>query len=291
MKYLKQFSENFSKQNKRVIKHTGYFSSLIYLLEHLGSASSENAEIENNNKEDSIGEHTTLSAEIFLDRISAFLVVIKEAISPVLEFTNTAEGYVMQLTQANAEGRVTPVETPSRKQLFLGATFETCPNKSKLIAIMGNSMNPGELLKEHEYQSGQKLIRAIKANSRSQIESCMAIVKQELMSTTRSMAHDKDYEHVLTKTRQYLTRGYNIGDGVIFTKTPLEIAEMHNSDEAIACINELLDQLQRREDATKVNAASTRSSDKSSSGGAIDKARVAEAKERLKAFQQERKKT
>lgn len=159
---------------------------------------------------------------------------------------------------------------------------------------MGNtSLKPGELLKEHEYQSGQKLIRAIKANSPNQLESCMSLVKQELMSTTRSMAHDKEYEYIQTKTKQYLTRGYNVGDGIIFTKTPMEIAEMYTADQAAAYLRDQLDQIQRRENSMKVNASTVpnNANEKSSSVGVVDKARVAEAKERLRAFQQEKKKT
>lgn len=158
---------------------------------------------------------------------------------------------------------------------------------------MGNtSLNPGELLKEHEYQCGQKLIRAIKANSPNQLENCMSLVKQELMSTTRGMAHDKEYEYILMKTKQYLTRGYNVGDGVFFTKTPMEIAEVYAADEAAAYMKDQLDQIQRRENSLKANASAVpiNTNEKSSIVGVIDKARVAEAKERLRAFQQEKKK-
>jgi hypothetical protein len=107
------------------------------------------------------------------------------------------------------------------------------------------------------------------------------------------MAHDKEYEYILMKTKQYLTRGYNVGDGVIFTKTPLEVADMYSADQATAYMRDQLDQIQRRENSMKVNASSIpiNTNEKAATVGVIDKARVAEAKERLRAFQQEKKKT
>jgi len=154
---------------------------------------------------------------------------------------------------------------------------------------MGNSSNSiSGLVKEYEYQSGEKLIRAIKADSRQQLDACMDFIKQEFISQSRKMAHDKEFEMLQQIIKNYLTRGYDIGDGVLFTKSPLEIAELNHAQVAKAFIIEKLENIKRFEtlSTTSSNATSNRST-----GGAIDKSRVAEAKERLKKFQEERKKS
>lgn len=159
---------------------------------------------------------------------------------------------------------------------------------------MGNSATPSipaALKRDYEYLTGQKLIRAIKANSRPQLADCVDLARKELKSNNVKLAHDKEYEYMVKQMILYLTRGYDVGDGVLFTKTPLEIAEMNHSDVAIAFINETLSQLNRNEIGSKILA------DRGVSGitpvsatiGAVDKDRVAQAKERLKAFQQDKK--
>lgn len=158
---------------------------------------------------------------------------------------------------------------------------------------MGNSsLNPvPDLLKEYEYNTGQKLLRAIKANSRTQMKECLDFVKEEIRSQnkTSKLAHDKDYENMMKKVTLYFTRGYDIGDGVIFTKTPLQYAESLQSDQAIAFLNDTLAELSRNETASKVIEDKRAVVVKEQSFmGKVDRDRVNQAKDRLKAFQNER---
>jgi hypothetical protein len=156
---------------------------------------------------------------------------------------------------------------------------------------MGNSMPVPEVMKEYEYNTGQKLLRAIKANSKTQMQECIDVVKEEIRSQNKTsrLAHDKDYENMIKKVTLYLTRGYDIGDGMLFTKTPIQYAEQLKADQAIQFINNTLIELSKIESANKVmEEKGTKVARESSSVGVVDRDRVNQAKERLKAFQNER---
>lgn len=148
-----------------------------------------------------------------------------------------------------------------------------------------------EVMKEYEYNTGQKLIRAIKANSKTQMQECIDVVKEEIRSQNKTsrLAHDKDYENMIKKVTLYLTRGYDIGDGMIFTKTPMQYAEHLKSDQAIEFINKTLTELSKIDTANQLmEEKGTKVVRESSSVGRVDRERVNQAKERLKAFQNER---
>ncbi len=156
---------------------------------------------------------------------------------------------------------------------------------------MGNSIPVSEVMKEYEYNTGQKLLRAIKANSKSQMQECINLVKEEIRSQNKTsrLAHDKDYENMVKKVTIYLTRGYDIGDGMLFTKTPSQYAEQLKSDQALEFVNTTLTELSKIDTANKIlEEKGTKVVRESSSVGVVDRDRVNQAKERLKAFQNER---
>ena len=151
--------------------------------------------------------------------------------------------------------------------------------------IMGNSFNPGDLTREYEYISGKKLMRAIKANSRVQMEESYEMAKAELLPKSKSTTHDKEYENMIKQMTLYLTRGYNVGDGVLFLKTPLEVAEENHSDQAISFIRAALEQLQKHDTGKQILEDKGLKIASTNSVGQVDKERVHQAKERLKQFQ------
>lgn len=157
---------------------------------------------------------------------------------------------------------------------------------------MGNTPTPAipeMLLKDYEHKTAQRLIRGIKANSRRQLEEAFDSARKELLSNNTKLAHDKEFENMVKNMIAYLTRGYDVGDGALFTKTPLEIAREYHADVAIEFIEEKIAHLQKSEVGAKeidkrgINVPAT------SSAGRVDKDRVALAKERLKQFQAEKK--
>jgi hypothetical protein len=158
---------------------------------------------------------------------------------------------------------------------------------------MGNStaatLTSG-IMKEYEYNTGQKLLRAIKANTRTQMQECMDTVREEIKSQSKTtmIAHDKEYDNMI-KVTLYFTRGYDVGDGVIFTKTPLQYAEQLKSDQAIDFINRVLADLSRNDVANTVMVEKgAKVVTEQSFMGKVDKDRVQQAKDRLKAFQNDR---
>lgn len=158
---------------------------------------------------------------------------------------------------------------------------------------MGNTPTPAipeMLLKDYEHKTAQRLIRGIKANSRRQMEESYDAARKELLTANTKVAHDKEYEIMVKSMIAYLTRGYDVGDGMVFTKTPLEIAREYHADEAIAFIEEKLEQLQKSEVGSKEVSKRGVGVAPTSSAGKVDKDRVAQAKDRLRQFQNERKK-
>lgn len=158
---------------------------------------------------------------------------------------------------------------------------------------MGNSATPAipeMLMKDYEHKTAQRLIRGIKANSRRQMEEAFDAARKELLSNNTKLAHDKEYEIMVKTMISYLTKGYDVGDGVIFTKTPMEIAQEYHADEAISFIEEKLEHLQKNEVGAKEVSKRGLNVPSTSSAGRVDKDRVAQAKDRLKQFQNERKK-
>lgn len=155
---------------------------------------------------------------------------------------------------------------------------------------MGNSTTT-EFLKDYEYQKGEKLIRSIKANSREQIMDSIDIARKELLNN-RQIAHDKEYDEMIQKMTQYLTRKYDMGEGGLFGgKTPLELAKELRANHAIDCLNEQILLLSRNQSSSKVlQEKDIKALSSNSVIGPVDKTRAIEARERLKAFQETRNK-
>jgi hypothetical protein len=150
---------------------------------------------------------------------------------------------------------------------------------------MGNSSSALPLVKEYEHIAGKKLIRAIKANSKMQMEESYEMAKKELLPKSKTSTHDKEYENMIKQMTLYLTRGYNVGDGVLFTKTPLEIAKEFHADQATEFINKALEQLNKNEIAAEILKEQGLKVTSTSVVGSVDRDRVQTAKERLKQFQ------
>jgi hypothetical protein len=150
---------------------------------------------------------------------------------------------------------------------------------------MGNTNPVANLTKEYENVCGKKLIRAIKANSRVQMEESYEMAKHELLPKSKSSAHDQEYELMIKKMTTYLTRGYNVGDGMLFLKTPLEIAEENHSDQAKQYILEKLEELSKTKVGAEIVQEKGIKITSSTTVGQVDKERAHTAKERLKQFQ------
>jgi hypothetical protein len=146
---------------------------------------------------------------------------------------------------------------------------------------MGNTVNSvsksaASLVALSESASGRKLLLGIKANSKTQILAAIEIVKKErIKANTGGDSHEKQYDDMIRRMLSYLTGEYDIGDGVLFKKTPIQYARSLAADEAEDCIEEAIEQLKKQENTDKM----------SKTVGLVDADRVRQAKERLKEYQ------
>jgi len=148
------------------------------------------------------------------------------------------------------------------------------------LIIMGN-VETG-LFKEYENVTGTMLMRAIKSNSRMQVEQAIEFARKELASPNLKKTHDEDYEMMREKMNLYLTRKYDIGDGMLWKKTPVELATSLEANDALQAIRETLLKLSQTKDQKHINT--DRAPAIQAAVGNIDQDRVALAKSRLQAL-------
>lgn len=144
---------------------------------------------------------------------------------------------------------------------------------------MGNTLdnltNPPTL----EHATAEKLLRAIKADNASRVTSAIQLAKKELMKPSLNVNFDKDYDNNNREMLKYLTKKYDIGDGKMNMRTPLEYAKELGSHTSEEIISKAIAELQKN--STEKEFVATR---ESKTVGTVDQARVRQAKDRLKAL-------
>jgi hypothetical protein len=167
---------------------------------------------------------------------------------------------------------------------------------------MGNDASsttaPSSIFREYEHQSGRRLIAAIRANSKEATKVAITFARKEFTKPFSSViSNASDYDEMAVKMERYLTKPYDIGDGVVFKKTPLEYANSINAKESIAVIEETLTKLRAdiHKSESQSNLPLTPPTQKAAGVverpiiGEVTRERAELAKERLKAFQQNTK--
>lgn len=155
---------------------------------------------------------------------------------------------------------------------------------------MGNKLGRAtdQLFKEYECNTGQKLFRGIKANSKVQIEMAIEEARHDWMSSSIKKSPEQDFEEMTKKVLKYLTRTYDVGEGMLHKKTPVQYARDCDATEAAAYLETTIVSLQNHrspeERNTQITAPVT-----TQLVGKIDGSRAKIAKERLQAFQETRK--
>jgi hypothetical protein len=165
---------------------------------------------------------------------------------------------------------------------------------------MGNTVEgrfASDLLKEREYNTGKKLFQAISHNSAEKIEECINFAKKEIKPDLNGKP-EEDFELMKSKLTAYLTRKYDIGDGFLFCKTPVEYATSLNANFAINALNDAIARLIRHNKPSKAsnifsfdnkNKIDNNIEVQPSFSNGVDSDRVNLAKERLKSFQNKSK--
>jgi len=136
-----------------------------------------------------------------------------------------------------------------------------------------------------ESVNGKRLLAAIRSNSPAAVLDAIQLARKEYTkpiskTTANSSAYDDMLSHLLT----YLKKSYDVGEGPLFVKTPLEYCQELRADKAAAAIKEEIEKLE------KPMAARERSDViKTTVIGQINSDRAIEAKARLQAYREQGK--
>ena len=142
---------------------------------------------------------------------------------------------------------------------------------------MGNKVSNSSfsgMLTEFEHQSGRKLLQAIRNNDPEQTQAAINFAKSECTKPVSSNVNRAEYDDMVAYLIKYLTQEYDIGDGPLFTKSPLAYCKKIYADKAADVITNNLNTLSQGGRIVKNIVSPT--------VGEISKDRVALAKERLK---------
>jgi hypothetical protein len=152
-------------------------------------------------------------------------------------------------------------------------------NRAATPSLTLSDVTPSSL-SSLEYKTGKLLLAAIQANNSQLLEDALETSRKQYVAEHAMTVGGDPYESLVKSMVKYLTRGYDVGDGPLFLKSPLQLCERLRADESAARINTELDRLSK---------AQTSSLTASKQGGPEKKDaddRVEQAKARLKAFNQ-----
>jgi len=148
--------------------------------------------------------------------------------------------------------------------------------------VTGSSVSGMLALHEFEHISGRHLIEAINANDTRKLQRAIDQAKAEFSKPVSNNMNQTDYDEMIEYMTKYLTKEYNVGDGILFVRTPLKYCADKNADECAFLIRKNLDTF------AQTNVGNPKQSRMSNTVGEINKERVSQAKERLKEFQKTR---
>lgn len=147
---------------------------------------------------------------------------------------------------------------------------------------MGNTVRAASdaLFKEYEVSTGKLLFKAIRANSKKLVAEAIDVARKELANPNIRKNHEEDYIRMTEKMNTYLTRKYDVEEGFLNWKTPIEYAKDLGSEEVIPYIEEMIIQLNQKSDKERAVNLDRAPSIKAAVG-TVDADRVALAKARL----------
>ena len=145
-----------------------------------------------------------------------------------------------------------------------------------------------------EYNTGKMLVKAIIGDSRDKVDEAVEYARRELLKPrTGGVANTRSFADVNAALIKYLTQDTDIGDGPLFTQKPLDFCKSRRppSLSAHEAISEHLRRLRKLAGQADVGGRDSNGSSSSNEGGGtgVGGDRAALAKERLKAFQEGRR--
>jgi hypothetical protein len=124
-----------------------------------------------------------------------------------------------------------------------------------------------------EHRSGKMLVKAIKANSKEKVDEAVEFARREFVKPrTKGVANPSEFDDMTRGLLNYLQQDTDVGDGQLFTQTPLAFARHCKANEAEKAIQSHIDRLNIKGSTSKTV-------------GEVSASRAELAKERLKAFQ------
>lgn len=145
---------------------------------------------------------------------------------------------------------------------------------------MGNvTMSTDSLFKEYESSTGKLLIKAIRNNSQKQVAEAIDFARKQLATPNMKKTHEDDYNNMTSRMTQYLTQKYDVGDGMLYKKTPLELAASVESNNTIEYIKDTIFSLTHTKQESHINL--DKAPNIKAAVGVVDQDRVALAKSRL----------
>lgn len=155
---------------------------------------------------------------------------------------------------------------------------------------MGNTAEKPSILEEYEHKSGKQLIASIRVNQRDVTQMAIDFARKEFAKhATGFIPVSSDFDEMSVKMEKYLTKHYDIGDGIIFTKTPLEFCDSIGSSESAAVIKENLQRISMVTNGKKEGLHPVVAGIENAAVGLVTHDRAILAKARLQAFQATRK--
>jgi hypothetical protein len=147
---------------------------------------------------------------------------------------------------------------------------------------MGNATTSvsDALFKEYESTTGKLLLRGIRNNNKKQVTDAIDFARKELATPNMKKTHEQDFAYMTQKMTAYLTRKYDVEEGILHWKTPLDYAKSLGSELVIEVLENMILQLaQKTNDEKEVNIDKAPSI--KAAVGKVDADRVALAKARL----------
>ena len=169
-------------------------------------------------------------------------------------------------------GQQTQYHIPLKQFPHLSSTMG---NKATQSSITAN------LFGDFEHCSGKMLIAAIRIDDSSGVQRAIETAKKEFAKPISSNVNKAEYDDMIENMRKYLTKGYDIGDGLIYTQSPIAFAKLLKSKRAEETIVRNLTELEGIIASGGVKVSST--------VGEVSHERANLAKERLKAFRDTKK--
>lgn len=144
---------------------------------------------------------------------------------------------------------------------------------------MGNEVS-NSLFKEYESNTGKLLLRGIKNNNKIQVENAIDTARKQLATPNLKKSHEEDYAYMAQKMTNYLTKKYDVGDGILYWKTPVDYAQALNSEHVIDYLKDMILQVSQKSNKQEEINIDKAPSIKAAVG-TIDADRVSLAKARL----------